>query len=558
MLERRNDKVAKGSGSEQPAGVRGVERRVSVQVLLKQEPDIEDALGQTTVTLLCQPGVSGTTGLLGKEVRRRRIVLNQNQKDTLRAWFEKNPNPDLATRGLLAKELGISESQIMTWFQKHRKIQKQVEFEYCFEESQAQGQDKPKEFFMCFSAVVMIYSSEPLMTVTGFLPWTEAAMQLAAIFTKVKKYHGVELHTIRSYPPVGLKENHPVILRGQGFHYAQNLSQTMCRFKISDSKVIDKNATDKNFTVITCPRPEIKQSRQLPRHCQHVHHNQRSIRYHGPGWKLFPCLGKGFRNYNQGQMEHMRQNWHQGPSREKDCQGVFDLYFILDKSGSMAGNWKNIYSFIENFVKKFQNPKLRMSFITYSTDADTLLPLTSDREAIHSGLLILQKLVPEGRAFMHKGFMKANEQIRDATLAGNSVNTVIIALTAGPLMTHTFKETLEEANKSRRMGAAVYTVGVHEYDKQQIIDIADNPSNSFGVDKGFPAMQVIIDPVSKWDVEDWGDPVCIPRGLLDPVSKWDVEDWGDPVCIPRGLLDPLVSRSCSELLFVQPSTVCIK
>ncbi|OBS63994.1 hypothetical protein A6R68_07465, partial [Neotoma lepida] len=82
--------------------------------------------------------------LLGKEVRRRRIVLNQNQKDTLRAWFEKNPNPDLATRGLLAKELGISESQIMTWFQKHRKIQKQVEFEYCFEESQAQGQDKPK------------------------------------------------------------------------------------------------------------------------------------------------------------------------------------------------------------------------------------------------------------------------------------------------------------------------------------------------------------------------------------------------------------------------------
>ncbi|KAL6056697.1 hypothetical protein STEG23_034060 [Scotinomys teguina] len=139
-----------------------------------------------------------------------------------------------------------------------------------------------------------------------------------------------------------------------------------------------------------------------------------------------------------------------------------------------------------------------MSFITYSTDADTLLPLTSDREAIHSGLLKLQKLVPEGRAFMHKGFMKAN--------------------------------------KSRRMGAAVYTMGVHEYDKQQDI----------------------IDLVSKWDVEDWGDPVCIPRGLLDPVSKWDVEDWGDPVCIPRGLLDPLVSRSCSELLFVQPSTVCIK
>lgn len=52
-------------------------------------------------------------GLLEKEARRRRIILNQSQKDTLRVWFEKNPNPDLATRGHLAKKLGISESQIM-------------------------------------------------------------------------------------------------------------------------------------------------------------------------------------------------------------------------------------------------------------------------------------------------------------------------------------------------------------------------------------------------------------------------------------------------------------
>ncbi|KAL6084974.1 hypothetical protein STEG23_023673, partial [Scotinomys teguina] len=62
--------------------------------------------------------------------------------------------------------------------------------------------------------------------------------------------------------PLCTGENHPVILRGYGFHYAQNLSQIICRFKLSDSKVIDKNATDKNFTVIICPRPEIKQSRQ--------------------------------------------------------------------------------------------------------------------------------------------------------------------------------------------------------------------------------------------------------------------------------------------------------
>ncbi|XP_076787386.1 double homeobox protein B-like isoform X2 [Arvicanthis niloticus] len=85
-----------------------------------------------------------TTGLLEKEARRRRIILSQSQRDTLHVWFEKNPNPDLATRGHLAKELGISESQIMTWFQKHRKIQKQAEFACCSEESQEQEQDKPR------------------------------------------------------------------------------------------------------------------------------------------------------------------------------------------------------------------------------------------------------------------------------------------------------------------------------------------------------------------------------------------------------------------------------
>jgi hypothetical protein len=59
------------------------------------------------------PSAFSLLGLLEKEARRRRIILTQSQKDTLRVWFEKNPNPDLATRGHLAKELGISESQIM-------------------------------------------------------------------------------------------------------------------------------------------------------------------------------------------------------------------------------------------------------------------------------------------------------------------------------------------------------------------------------------------------------------------------------------------------------------
>ncbi|KAL1781129.1 anthrax toxin receptor-like [Sigmodon hispidus] len=209
----------------------------------------------------------------------------------------------------------------------------------------------------------------------------------------------------------------------------------------------------------------------------------------------------------------MRQNWRQSRSGQ-NCQGVFDLYFILDKSNNVGENWINIYSFTENLVKKFQNPKLRISFIIYSTDANILMPLTSDREAIRNGLLRLQNVIPEGHSSMEKGFIKANEQIRKATLGGNNVNSVIVALTNGVLTVQSFKETLEEANKARKMGAIVYTVGVHQYNKWQMIDIADSPNHSFGVNSGFTALKDII--------------------------------------------EPLASKSCTEVISVQPSYVCIK
>ncbi|XP_042546109.1 double homeobox protein B-like [Dipodomys spectabilis] len=78
---------------------------------------------------------------LEREARRQRIILSQSQKDTLCAWFEKNPYPDLAARESMAREMGISESQILTWFQKHRRL-KQRESECFFRKNQPQGQAK--------------------------------------------------------------------------------------------------------------------------------------------------------------------------------------------------------------------------------------------------------------------------------------------------------------------------------------------------------------------------------------------------------------------------------
>ncbi|XP_003495402.1 anthrax toxin receptor-like [Cricetulus griseus] len=239
----------------------------------------------------------------------------------------------------------------------------------------------------------------------------------------------------------------------------------------------------------------------------------RSFRYRGPGWKLLHRLGNTFPAFHQRQIKRMKQNLSQRQSGE-DCQGVFDLYIILDKSGSVGRNWIHICTFTENLVKKFQNPKMRMSIIIYSTFAEVITPLTSDREAIRKGLEKLNDEVPEGFTHMQDGFQKANEQIRKATSEGSNINSVIIAMTDGLLLDKHLKLTVEEANKSRQMGATIFTVGVYKYDAKQMLQIADSPYHNFEVKKGFTALNNIV--------------------------------------------DGLASKSCIEVISVKPSYVCTK
>uniref|UniRef100_A0A8C9GKM2 Homeobox domain-containing protein n=1 Tax=Piliocolobus tephrosceles TaxID=591936 RepID=A0A8C9GKM2_9PRIM len=85
-----------------------------------------------------------SNGSLEREARRKRIVLNQHQKDTLQAWFEKNPYPGIAARDQLAKEIGIPEPRIQVWFQNHRSRQRRLGLKCCFEEYQTQGQTNPQ------------------------------------------------------------------------------------------------------------------------------------------------------------------------------------------------------------------------------------------------------------------------------------------------------------------------------------------------------------------------------------------------------------------------------
>ncbi|KAJ0005157.1 hypothetical protein NQD34_011371 [Periophthalmus magnuspinnatus] len=157
---------------------------------------------------------------------------------------------------------------------------------------------------------------------------------------------------------------------------------------------------------------------------------------------------------------------------EKSCQGAFDLYFVLDKSGSVKHHWTEIYSFVEQLAEKFISPMLRMSFIVFSTQGKVIMKLTENREAITGGLMALRKVVPGGDTYMNLG--------------------------------------LEMAQRARSMGAIVYCVGVKDFNQTQLATIADTMEHVFPVWGGLQALRGIIDSIIKKS--------CIEILAADPSS----------------------------------------
>ncbi|KAF6109633.1 hypothetical protein HJG60_010875 [Phyllostomus discolor] len=189
----------------------------------------------------------------------------------------------------------------------------------------------------------------------------------------------------------------------------------------------------------------------------------------------------GWRNLNH----HLSQDWdgfnqsasyqrsQTNPQHIRICDGAFDLYFLVDTSENMENNWKEIYTYVNEMVKKYTNPKLRMSFVTYSTHGQTLMTLTSDRNTIRKGLTKLQNIVPSGDINMQEGMKKVNEQLQQVYSRDNKAASLIITLTAGKLSPKTIYETANEAHKARKMGAKIYNVGLKGYSRKQLIQIIE-------------------------------------------------------------------------------------
>uniref|UniRef100_A0A8C5Y2T6 ANTXR cell adhesion molecule 2 n=1 Tax=Microcebus murinus TaxID=30608 RepID=A0A8C5Y2T6_MICMU len=182
-----------------------------------------------------------------------------------------------------------------------------------------------------------------------------------------------------------------------------------------------------------------------------------------------------------------------GPLRAQErpsCRRAFDLYFVLDKSGSVANNWIEIYDFVQQLAERFVSPEMRLSFIVFSSQATIILPLTGDRGKISKGLEDLKSVSPVGETYIHEGRSLANEQIQKA--GGLKTSSIIIALTDGKLdgLVPSYAE--KEAKLSRSLGASVYCVGVLDFEQAQLERIADSKEQVFPVKGGFQALKGII------------------------------------------------------------------
>uniref|UniRef100_A0A8C4GMT7 ANTXR cell adhesion molecule 2a n=1 Tax=Dicentrarchus labrax TaxID=13489 RepID=A0A8C4GMT7_DICLA len=197
-------------------------------------------------------------------------------------------------------------------------------------------------------------------------------------------------------------------------------------------------------------------------------------------------------------------------AEEASCHGAYDLYFVLDKSGSVSADWYEIYSFVKNLTDRFVSPRMRVSFIVFSAKATVLLPLTGDRYEIEEGLKRLRDVKPAGETYMHEGIKQASVQIKSQNMKSSSI---ILALTDGKLEVYVHELTVKEANDARNYGARVYCVGIKDFDEQQLADIADTKDQVFPVKDGFHAL--------------------------------------------KGIVNSILKRSCTEILSVEPSSVCV-
>ncbi|XP_071808768.1 anthrax toxin receptor 1-like [Asterias amurensis] len=160
---------------------------------------------------------------------------------------------------------------------------------------------------------------------------------------------------------------------------------------------------------------------------------------------------------------------------DAQCSGGFDLYFVLDRSGSVTNEYfqEQTVDFVETLLASFTSSMMRASFITFSSQdsAGVVMKLTSRRRLMETGISNLRQLGTSGGTYLQTGLALANQQIRDTD---DGTASVIITLTDGNLDDRL--KAAEEAEISRSLGAKVLAVRVGESSIRDLQKVADPPA----------------------------------------------------------------------------------
>lgn len=163
---------------------------------------------------------------------------------------------------------------------------------------------------------------------------------------------------------------------------------------------------------------------------------------------------------------------------QQRCLGGFDIYFILDKSGSVLPRHfqGQTVDFVEKTTENFVGKGVRFSFITFSTNSEVVMKLTGDRAKIKEGLNNLRKVKTGGATYMSNALIKANDQVMDQAKS-QSAFSIFIILTDGKV--DDIGSSNEESKKAKKAGTVVYAIGVALYDIQQLNILASKPPQNF-------------------------------------------------------------------------------
>ncbi|KAK2560266.1 Anthrax toxin receptor 2 [Acropora cervicornis] len=162
---------------------------------------------------------------------------------------------------------------------------------------------------------------------------------------------------------------------------------------------------------------------------------------------------------------------------QQKCLGGFDIYFILDKSGSVGErHFRDLtVDFVENTANNFAGTGVRVSFITFSeiSETKTVLRLTGDRVKVKEGLAALRKERTGGGTHLARALEMANDQIR--SLGGK----LFIAIRNLVWESSQCEKRQSWTTIARKAGAAIYVIGIVAYVREDLERLANKPSEYF-------------------------------------------------------------------------------